>query len=141
MIWRLRTSRHTARSCSTTRLALVHTGAPDAIPPAHHGTPTRHLAENPGLAGLVDPEVAASGGFGPTLIGIESQFESVGSHQDFVSLGCAANLQYGNNGVCEPSGQMPGFGAGATDLATENAGRMLSDADIAAIVAYERSLQ
>lgn len=99
------------------------------------------LAENPGLAGLVDPEVAASGGFGPTLIGIESQFESVGSHQDFVSLGCAANLQYGNNGVCEPSGQMPGFGAGATDLANENAGRMLSDADIAAIVAYERSLQ
>lgn len=99
------------------------------------------LHSNPALAGLIEPENPGGGGFGPTLIGVGSQFESSASHHDFVSLGCVANLQYGNNGVCEPSGQMPGFGPGATDLSTENAGSMLTQQDIAAIVAYERSLK
>ena len=41
------------------------------------------------------------------------------------------------NGVCEPSGQMPGFGYNATDLE----GSMLSSEQIDAIVEYERGLK
>lgn len=99
------------------------------------------LANNPALEGLVNPEVPGGGGFGPSLVGVESQFTSADKHAEFVSTGCEENLQYGNSGVCEPSGQMPGFGSDASDVAEEN-GRGLLDRDqIAAIVAYERSLE
>ncbi len=99
------------------------------------------LEANPDLEGLVHPEVPGSGAFGPSLIGVESQFDSAAAQVDFVSRGCEPNLQYGNNGVCEPSGQMPGFGPNATELARENGGGMLTVDQVAAIVAYERSLQ
>ncbi len=102
---------------------------------------TKTLAANDGLIGLVDPERPGSGGFGPTLIGIESQFESEVGQADFVDGGCETNLQYGNNGVCEPSGQMPGFGGSATELSREKASGVLNADQIAAIVAYERSLR
>ena len=59
------------------------------------------------------------------------------SQSAFVSVGCESNLQYGLNGVCEPSGQMPGFGPNATELE----GSMLSLEQIAAIVEYERGLE
>ena len=95
------------------------------------------LAANPSLEGLINPEIAGGGGFGPSLIGVESQFTSASSQSQFISVGCEANLQYGMNGVCEPSGQMPGFGYNATDLE----GSMLSSEQIDAIVEYERALQ
>jgi mono/diheme cytochrome c family protein len=95
------------------------------------------LVANPDLEGLVQPEIAGGGAFGPSLLSVESQFASAGSHAAFVSLGCTENQQYGNNGVCEPSGQMPGFGVDSTELE----GALLSPEQIAAIVAYERGLE
>lgn len=95
------------------------------------------LESSPSLEGLIDPEIPGSGGFGPSLIGVESQFTSAFSQSQFISVGCEANLQYGMNGVCEPSGQMPGFGHNATDLE----GSMLSPEQIDAIVEYERALR
>ncbi|MBG02309.1 MAG: hypothetical protein CL470_08575 [Acidimicrobiaceae bacterium] len=95
------------------------------------------LQANPSLVGLVNPEVPGGGGFGPSLIGVESQFTSATSQSQFISQGCEANLQYGMNGVCEPSGQMPGFGYNATDLE----GSTLSLEQIDAIVEYERALR
>ena len=95
------------------------------------------LQANPSLEGLIDPEVPGSGGFGPSLVGVASQFTSAFSQSQFISVGCEANLQYGMNGVCEPSGQMPGFGYNATDLE----GSMLSPEQIDAIVEYERAMR
>ncbi|MGI9624457.1 MAG: c-type cytochrome [Acidimicrobiales bacterium] len=98
------------------------------------------LAENPELAGLIEPQVPGGGAFGPSLIGVEDQFLSAQAQSDFVSAGCSPNLQYGENGVCEPSGQMPGFGPDATEFARDHAGSMLLPDQIDAIVAYERNL-
>ena len=95
------------------------------------------LAENPALEGLIEPEVSGGGGFGPGLLGVADQFTSAGDQGDFISGGCTPNLQYGTNGVCEPSGQMPGFGPTSTDLE----GAVLTDEQIAAVVAYERGLE
>ena len=95
------------------------------------------LQANPSLEGLIDPEVPGSGGFGPSLVGVASPFPSAFSQSQFISVGCEANLQYGMNGVCEPSGQMPGFGYNATDLE----GSMLSPEQIDAIVEYERAMR
>ncbi len=98
------------------------------------------LAANPSLEGLIDPEVPGGGGFGPSLLTVESQFESAASHSDFIWTGCMPNLQYGQNGVCEPSGQMPGFGAASTPLSESVGEGVLTREQIDAIVAYERSL-
>ena len=95
------------------------------------------LAANPSLQGLVNPEVPGGGGFGPSLIGVTTQFASAQDQTSFISVGCEPNLQYGLNGVCEPSGQMPGFGPNATELE----GALLSLEQIAAIVEYERGLE
>ena len=95
------------------------------------------LKENPNLTGLIKPEIPGSGGFGPSLIGVVSQFSSASAQEAFISTGCEPNLSYGLNGVCEPSGQMPGFGVNATELE----GAMLSPEQIAAIVEYERGLE
>lgn len=99
------------------------------------------LVENPNLEGpgLILPEVPGGGGFGPSLLGVREAFSSATDQSSFISQGCSTNLQYGLNGVCEPSGQMPGFGFNATDLAREHGG-LLTPEQIDAIVAYERSL-
>ncbi len=99
------------------------------------------LAENPSLEGLIEPEMPGGGGFAPSLLGVADQFLTAEDQAAFVERGCEPNLQYGTNGVCEPSGQMPGFGPGATDYAKENGGGLLTPEQVAAIVAYERSLQ
>lgn len=99
------------------------------------------LAQNPNLEGpgLILAEVPGGGGFGPSLIGVREAFTSGTDQSSFISQGCSTNLQYGLNGVCEPSGQMPGFGFNSTDLAREHGG-LLTPEQIDAIVAYERSL-
>ncbi len=95
------------------------------------------LDANPELAGLIPPEIPGSGGFGPALIGVADAFLSPEQMEDFISGGCSENLNYGINGVCEPSGQMPGFG----DNATPDPGATLTPEQIAAVVAYERGLE
>ena len=99
------------------------------------------IAESPNLEGpgLILAEVPGGGGFGPSLIGVREAFTSGADQSSFISQGCSTNLQYGLNGVCEPSGQMPGFGFNSTDLAREHGG-LLTPEQIDAIVAYERSL-
>lgn len=99
------------------------------------------IAESPNLEGpgLIVAEVPGGGGFGPSLIGVTEAFSSAADMSGFISQGCSTNLQYGLNGVCEPSGQMPGFGFNSTDLAREHGG-LLSPEQIDAIVAYERGL-
>ena len=74
------------------------------------------------------------------LIGVTEAFTSAADMSGFISQGCSTNLQYGTNGVCEPSGQMPGFGFNSNDFAREH-GPLLTAEQIDAIVAYERSLR
>jgi mono/diheme cytochrome c family protein len=95
------------------------------------------LEANPELENLIPAEIPGSGGFGPSLIGVADSFTSAEEMQRFISIGCSDNLQYGINGVCEVSGQMPGFGEAATDTP----GSSLTEDQIAAIVAYERGLE
>ncbi len=74
------------------------------------------------------PQLAGGGAFGPNLRdGAERrQFPEAADQQEFISVGSDYGKLYGVNG--QGSGRMPGFGA------------MLSDAQIAAIVEYERGL-
>ncbi|MEY2469347.1 MAG: hypothetical protein QOF21_2045 [Actinomycetota bacterium] len=75
-----------------------------------------------------EPEPPGSGAFGPSLIdGVTlRQFPDVLKHLEFVTGGSDFEKAYGARGV--GTGRMPGFG------------QMLSEAQIRAIVEYERSL-
>jgi mono/diheme cytochrome c family protein len=75
-----------------------------------------------------EPEAPGSGAFGPNLTGGDTlrQFPDIAKHVEFVALGSDYQKAYGTRGV--GTGRMPGFG------------QMLSEAQIQAIVAYERSL-
>ena len=69
-----------------------------------------------------------SGAFGPNLTGGDTlrQFPDATKHLEFLTLGSEFGKAYGARGV--GTGRMPGFG------------QMLSEAQIRAIVDYERSL-
>ena len=88
------------------------------------------LADHPELEGLITPEVPGGGGYGPALNNGATvrQFDSAAAQETFISAGCAEGQRYGNNGVCDGGGQMPGFAD------------MLTPEQIADIVAYERGL-
>ena len=75
-----------------------------------------------------EPESPGSGAFGPSLVdGVTlRQFPDILKHIEFVTLGSDFQKAYGTRGV--GTGRMPGFG------------QMLSEAQIRAIVEYERSL-
>ncbi len=75
-----------------------------------------------------EPEKPGSGAFGPNLTGGSTllQFPTIKDHLEFVTGGSEFAKPYGSRGV--GSGRMPGFGG------------MLTDAQIRAIVEYERSL-
>ena len=75
-----------------------------------------------------EPEVAAGGAFGPSLIdGVTTrQFPDRQDHIDFITEGSDFQVAYGERGV--GTGRMPGFGT------------TLTEQQIAAIVDYERSL-
>ena len=94
------------------------------------------LAQRPDLAGLIPAEVPGGGGYGPSLLNVESQFNTAAQQAAFITIGCEEGARYGNNGMCDGGGQMPGYGETATDLP----GAMLLPEQIDAIVAYERSL-
>lgn len=74
------------------------------------------------------PPKNGSGAFGPNLTGGSTllQFPNIEDHLEFVTLGSDYEKAYGARG--NGSGRMPGFGA------------MLTEAQIRAIVEYERSL-
>ena len=75
-----------------------------------------------------EPEVAAGGAFGPSLLGGDPirQFPNLEDHLQFLMLGSEFGKPYGTRGV--GTGRMPGFS------------RMLTPEQIQAIVQYERSL-
>ena len=75
-----------------------------------------------------EAEAPGSGAFGPNLTDGDTirQFPDIAKHLEFVTLGSDNEKAYGTRGV--GTGRMPGFG------------QMLSEAQIRAIVDYERSL-
>ena len=101
------------------------------------------MAEWPRLAeaGVLTGYRSGAGHVGPSLQGIETHFPTVGGHEDFVRTGSEVGTGYGN--ARSGTGAMPGFG-GRTDaldvIGTVVRSRILTPEQIAAIVAYERSL-
>ena len=75
-----------------------------------------------------EPEAPGSGAFGPSLIGGVTlrQFPDIEKHLEFVTIGSDFEKPYGTRGV--GTGRMPGFG------------QLLTEAQIRAIVDYERTL-
>ncbi|MGZ4727118.1 MAG: c-type cytochrome [Acidimicrobiales bacterium] len=95
------------------------------------------------------PEVSGGGGaLGFNLTGGSElrQFETATQQQEFVSIGSELGKPYGKGGI--GSGQMPGFGLNpsaidpvtATATGMNPAQTMYTQDQIAAVVAYERSL-
>ena len=105
---------------------------------------------------LLFPSGLISGGgfFGPNLTGglTTRQFETVATHEDFVTSGSKIGVKYGQYG--QGSGRMPGFGprsddsceippdpgTGGAPVSACTYPTILTTEQIAAIVAYERSL-
>jgi len=82
-----------------------------------------------------------AGHVGPSLQGIETHFPTAAGHEDFVRTGSEVGSGYGN--ARPGTGGMPGFGGRTDDLdviGTVVRSRILTPEQIAAIVAYERSL-
>ena len=122
--------------------------------------------ENP----LLPPIVNGGGGFGPSLLGVLDQFETAEQQTGFIGTGSREGARYGNFGQGDGGGQMPGFLAcwaednvelarietdritghcDGTSVTAQNANDgeilprdgILTEAQIQAIVAYERSLE
>ena len=118
---------------------------------------------------LLPPIVNGGGGFGPSLLGVEDQFETADEQLGFVASGSKNGIAYGNFGQGDGGGQMPGFqacwaednaileriqsdrivghcsGTSQTALDAHDGeviprDGILTEEQIAAIVAYERSL-
>jgi mono/diheme cytochrome c family protein len=97
------------------------------------------------------PEVAGGGGYGPNLTGgsVLRQFPTAADQIDFITEGGVAGRAYGRNGMSS-AGMMPGFGLNPNAEPPEVPGPivfpmspdqvMLTPEQIAAVVAYERSL-
>jgi len=101
------------------------------------------MAEWPRLAeaGVLTGYRSGAGHVGPSLQGIETHFPTVGGHEDFVRTGSEVGTGYGN--ARSGTGAMPGFGGRTDDLdviGTVVRSRILTPEQIAAIVAYERTL-
>ena len=101
------------------------------------------MAEWPGLveAGVLTGYQPGTGHVGPSLKGIETHFPTAGGQEGFVSTGSEIGTGYGN--ARSGTGGMPGFGGRIDELkviGTVDRSRILIPEQIAAIVAYERSL-
>ena len=101
------------------------------------------IAEWPRLAeaGVLTGYQPGTGHVGPSLIGVETHFPTASGQEDFIRSGSAVGIGYGN--ARSGSGGMPGFGGRTDDLdviGTVVRPRILTPEQIAAIVAYERSL-
>lgn len=118
---------------------------------------------------LVPPIINGGGGFAPSLVGVLDQFESAEEQAGFIATGSKDGIAYGAFGQGDGGGQMPGFQAcwaednvilpriqsdriaghcsGTSETAINaNDGEIiprdgiLTEEQILAIVAYERSL-
>jgi mono/diheme cytochrome c family protein len=98
-----------------------------------------------------EPEVPGGGAFGPNLTGGSElrQFPTKEQQIEFVTLGGIQGRAYGTNGLSS-AGMMPGFGFNPNAVVEDRPGVaifpmdpdqvMLTEAQIAAVVEYERSL-
>ena len=82
-----------------------------------------------------------NGWFGPSLQGGSTtrKFNTPATHEAFITGGSEKGKRYGNAGVGD--GQMPGFGARIDDIAKRTYPAILTEAEIKAVVAYERGMQ
>ena len=89
---------------------------------------------------VIDKYIDGDGFFGPNLTNGTAvrKFEAATQQQTFVATGTVDGKLYGVAGM--GSGQMPGFGQRVDDIAKHTYPAILTDNEIAAIVAYERSL-
>jgi mono/diheme cytochrome c family protein len=126
--------------------------AKDAIL-AEHGPIVDELAET--AAAILVMSDTAQVVLGPSLVGVLDQFETAASMESFIVTGTKNGVAYGAFGQGDGGGQMPGFGAcWAEDNPLDfpriqgdrisghcegRSGTLTTD-QIAAIVAYERSL-
>ena len=85
-----------------------------------------------------EPETQGGGAYGPNLTNGDTvrQFPDVASMVDFITAGSQYQKPYGVRGV--GTGRMPGFGDRGEGVTKVNG--MLTEAQIRAIVEYERSL-
>jgi mono/diheme cytochrome c family protein len=101
------------------------------------------MAEWPGIveAGVLTGYQPGVGHVGPSLRGIETRFPTAAGQEGFVSSGSKIGTGYGN--ARSGTGGMPGFGGRIDELdviGTVDRSRILTPEQIAAVVAYERSL-
>lgn len=90
---------------------------------------------------VIDEYDQGGGAFGPSLTdgATVTRFIEPGQQQSFITIGSQTGVSYGSTGrSAGGSGQMPGFGARSEGGNDYNA--LLTQPEIAAIVAYERSL-
>ena len=126
-----------ANSCARCHTPGFSYGASDAEATADL------MAEWPGLveAGVLTGYQPGVGHVGPSLRGIETHFPTAGGQEGFVSSGSEIGTGYGN--ARSGTGGMPGFGGRIDELdviGTVDRSRILTPEQIAAVVAYERSL-
>lgn len=98
-----------------------------------------------------DPQVSGGGAMGPNLTGgsVLRQFDTAAEQIDFIMEGAETGATYGNSGL-SGAGMMPGFGINPNKDPVNRPGprilpmspdqTMYTEEQIAAIVAYERSL-
>ena len=101
------------------------------------------MAEWPRLAeaGVLTGYQPGQGHVGPSLMGIETHFPTAAGQEVFIRTGSEVGSGYGN--ARSGTGGMPGFGGRTDDLdviGTVVRTRIFTPEQIAAIVAYERSL-
>ncbi len=92
-------------------------------------------------APLVAKYSDGNGWFGPSLQAgaTTRKFNTSATHSAFITSGSERGKRYGNAGI--GSGQMPGFGPRIDDTAAVTYPAILTEAEIEAVVAYERSMQ
>lgn len=126
-----------ANSCARCHTPGFSYGASDAEATAEL------IAEWPRLieAGILTGYQPGAGHVGPSLRGIETHFPTATGQEGFISTGSEIGTGYGN--ARSGTGGMPGFGGRIDELnviGTVDRSRILTPEQIAAIVAYERSL-
>ena len=126
-----------ANSCARCHTPGFSYGASDAEATAELMAEWPRLVE----AGILTGYQPGAGHVGPSLRGIETHFPTAIGHEGFISTGSEIGTGYGN--ARSGTGGMPGFGGRIDELkviGTVDRSRILTPEQIAAIVAYERSL-
>ena len=118
------TDRRRAESLVSEIQAIIDSGQPASMGAALFNTQCARC-HTAGWS-FFEPQAPGGGAFGPPLSNVLTQFPAAEDHEEFVSNGRPFGEQYGRQG--KASGRMPYFN------------QILTEAQIKAIVAYERQL-